>query len=108
MGVHVEPLVEEDEKPSFGPTIDEEQTYAQIANKVVVLADTCHQEVLESDRLFWQGVGRIEEMLEMVMHPSLGLPIDEVKIGAVAASRAIIFPRHNPLQEYINRTCGTS
>ena len=35
---HVEPMVEEDEQPSFGPTIDEEQTNAQVSNRVVVLS----------------------------------------------------------------------
>lgn len=46
--------------------------------------------------------------MEMVGHPSLGRPIDEVQIGAVAANRAVIFLGRNPLKEYIDRACSTS
>lgn len=40
--VYVEPMIEENEQPSFGQVIDEEQKNAQIAIKVVVLAHSCH------------------------------------------------------------------
>jgi len=33
--------MEEDEQPSLGPTIDEEQANVQIASGVAVFADTC-------------------------------------------------------------------
>jgi len=81
-------MMEEDRQPPLGSAIDEEQTNVQIGNGVVVLADTCSQEVLEVDRVvlreasIWQGHGvidqRREELLEMVVHPSLGQPTDEV------------------------------
>lgn len=41
------------------------------------------------------------------MHPSLGLPIGEVQIDVVAASRAVKFSSSHPLQEYIDRACNT-
>lgn len=65
---------------------------------MVVFADACPQELLEVDRVVLQVMSRLEEygafrqmredLLKMVVHPSLGLPTDEVSIGAVAASRA--------------------
>lgn len=48
-----------------------------------------------------------EDLLEMVVHSSLGLPIDEVQIGAVVANRAAAFPGNIPLQESIDRACNT-
>ena len=59
--VHVEPIMEEDEKPSFGPTIGEDQGYTHTTNKVIVLADTFCQEVLEHGRIVWQEDGRLYE-----------------------------------------------
>lgn len=101
--VHIEPMMEEEEKTPLGPTIGGEQA----ATREVVFADIGHQEVLELDRTFLQVTSRPEEygafrqmtedFLEMVVHPSLGLPTDELPIGAVAANRAIVFPGNNPL-----------
>lgn len=109
---HVE-LMMEDEQLPFGPAIGEEKTDAQAACTVV---DTCHQEVLEPNKETLQEIGRLEEhidssqmsgdILEMLVHPSMGLPIDEVQIGAVAASRVVYIGR-NPLEEYIYRACDT-
>lgn len=47
-----------------------------------------------------------EDLLEMVIHPSLGLPTDEAPIGAMVANKAKVFPGNNPLQEYIDRACN--
>ena len=60
--VHVEPMIEEDEQPSFGSTIDEEQIDAQTTNRVILFADTCHQEMLEPDMIDLQEVVRLEEL----------------------------------------------
>ena len=49
-----------------------------------------------------------EDLLGMVVRPSLSLPIDEMQIGAMATSRAAVFPGNNSLQEYINRACNTT
>jgi len=74
--------------------------------------DTCPQEMLEHDKTIWQEIGGLEERgvsyqaREMVVHPSLGLPIDEVQTGVAAASRAATFSGKSPLQEYIDRTCS--
>jgi len=38
-----------------------------------------------------------EALLEIVVHLSLGLPIDEVQVDAVATINAAIFPNSNPL-----------
>jgi len=48
---HVEPMMEEDEQTTLGSAIDEEWTNVQTANRVVVCAITCRQEVLELDRV---------------------------------------------------------
>ena len=56
--VHVEPIIKEDEQPSFGPAIDEEQTNAQTASGVVVFTDTCPWEKLEIDRVVLQEASR--------------------------------------------------
>lgn len=57
----IEPMMEEDQKTYLGPTIDEEKVDVQTITKVVVFADTCHQEVLECDRIVLREVGRLEE-----------------------------------------------
>lgn len=65
--------------------------------------------VLQEDvRLEEHGVSSqmMEDLLEIVKHPSLGLPIDEVQIEAMEGSKAAIFPSSNPLQEYIDRVCS--
>ena len=49
-----------------------------------------------------------EDFLEMVVHPSLGPPIDDTQIGAVAANRAVVFLGCNHLQDNIDRACSTS
>lgn len=57
-----------------------------------MFADTCHQEMLEYDRIVWQDIDGLEEhgfsylAREMAVHPSLGLPIDKVQTYVVAAS----------------------
>lgn len=40
------------------------------------------------------------------MHPSLGLPIDEVQIDAVVANKAATYIGTNPLQEFLDRACS--
>ena len=42
------------------------------------------------------------------MHPSLGLPIDEVQVDVVETSRAVAFSGSSPLQEYIDKACSTT
>lgn len=43
----------------------------------------------------------------MVVHPSLGLPIDEVQTHIVVASKVATYSGSIPLQEFINRACNT-
>jgi len=47
------------------------------------------------------------DILEMVVHPSMGLPIDEAQIGAVAASRVAVYTGGTPPEEYMYRACDT-
>lgn len=49
-----------------------------------------------------------EDILEVVVHPFVGLPIDEVQIAVVAASKTATFSGSNPLQGYIDRACSTT
>lgn len=101
-GVHVEPMLEEDEQP----IIDEE----------AVFTTTCHQEVLELDRIDLQDVCRLEERgvfsqmrenpFEMMVHSSFGQPTDEVSVDALVAGRATVLSGSSPLQEYIDKACS--
>lgn len=113
---HIEPMIEKDEQLFFGPIIGKEQTKAQISSRVVVLANTVHQEVLEPDRIVLQKVGTLEkrgvsgqmqDCLEMMVHSSLGLPIDELQTSVMEASRAAVLLGNSPLQEYIDKACST-
>lgn len=112
--VHVESMIEEDEQSSFAPGIDEEQTNAQTTSRVVVFAGTCRQGVLESDRIVLQEVGRLEkhgdpcQMREMVVHSSLGLPIDELQTDATTTNKVATFLGNNPPQGYIGKACRTT
>lgn len=63
--------------------------------------------MLDIDRVVLQEASRQQELLEMVVHPSLGQPTDEVRVVAQAASRAAGLSVSSPLQEYIDRTCST-
>ena len=109
----LQPMIEEDEQLSFGLAIGEEQTDAQAASGVV---NTCHQDLLEPNKATLQEIGRLEEhrvssqmsgdILEMVVHPSLGRPIDEVRANAQIAGRAARHSESNPLNEYIDRACS--
>lgn len=47
-----------------------------------------------------------ETHLKIVAHPSFGLPTNEVQVDVVAASKAVVFLCHNPLQEYIDKVCS--
>lgn len=58
---HVDPMMEEDDQLSFGPSIGEKKKYSQTTNMVVILVDTYCQEVLELDRIVLQEVGKLEE-----------------------------------------------
>ena len=59
---------------------------------MTIFADTCPQEMLEYDRIVWYAIGGLEECgvsyqaKEMIVHPSLGLPIDEVQTDVVVAT----------------------
>lgn len=44
----------------------------------------------------------------MVVHPYLGLPIDEAQIDAVAAIKAVTSLGSSPLQEYIDKVCSST
>lgn len=78
---------------------------------MTVLASTCPQVMLEYDRIVWQEIGGLEErgasyqLREVAVHPSLGLPIDEVQTNVVVARQATTFLGSNPLQEYIDGGC---
>lgn len=78
LGVHIEPVMEEDLQPPLGLAIDEVQTYVQIVGRVTVFTDTCPQDILGIDRVVLPEDSRRQVLLEMVVHPSLGRPIDEV------------------------------
>lgn len=109
---HVEPM-EEDEQPPLGSTIDKEQTYVHEIRRVAVFEDTCPQEVLEADMIVLQEEHEVfskmrEDLFEMVVHPYLSLPIVEVKISAMSASRVIVSLSCTPVLEYIDKACNTS
>ena len=53
------------------------------------------------------GSAMEEEMLEMVVHPYLGQPIDEVSVDAYTVSRTAVLSRSNTFQEYIYGACST-
>jgi len=101
---HVEPRMEDEQTP-LGPIIEVEQIDVQATSSEVVFADICRQEVLEIDNVVLQEASRRQE-LDMVVHPSLGLPIEEVQTNIVAASKAAIYSGSNPLQEFIDRACN--
>lgn len=84
---HAEPVLGEDEQQYFGPAICEEWIDIQTASEVVVFVDTCW-EMLDLDRVVLQETSRCEEhgvsdqrreeLLEIVVHPSLGLSINDM------------------------------
>ena len=57
----------------------------------------------EYGTIVWQEIGGLEgrgvsyQARRIAMHPSLGLPIDEVQTKVVAASRATTFSGSSPL-----------
>lgn len=47
-----------------------------------------------------------EALLEIVVPPYLGLPIDEVQVDTVVARKSAVFIGGSPLQEYIDNACN--
>lgn len=103
---HVEPMIEDEQTP-LGPAIGVEQTDVQAVSREVAFANTRPQETLEIDRIVWQEDSRRQELLKMVVHPSLGRTIDAVPADAWAVGRVVIHFENNPYQEYIDRACST-
>ena len=83
---------------------------------VAVFADTCPQEVRGFNEIDLHEVGRLKEhgvlsqmgvdIFDMVAHPSLDRPTDEVQVLAQTAGRATVLSGSNPLQEYMDRDCS--
>ena len=87
MEAQIESVV--DVRLTLGSTIEEEQTNARASSMVTVVSDTHPQDMLEVDGIvLWEASRQQEydisdhereELLEMVEHPSLGRPTDEVQ-----------------------------